>query len=124
MPHPPRGVEFEAIGFLDREGQIKGGIIYTNYSTLPDGTSDIHMTTAGNPGWITRAILRAVFEYPAFQLGCSRVTTIAAKANKRARAMNEKIGFRHEGTVRGAFGRGRDGILFGMLLPDECRWLR
>lgn len=122
MPHTPNGVAYEAIGFA-RAGEIIGGVLYTNYTTLPDGTHDIHMSAAGVPGWLSRGVLREVFRYPFHRLDCSRVTTIAAKANRRARRMNEKLGFIHEGTVRGAFGAGRDGILFGML-REECLWIK
>lgn len=122
MPHIPRDVEYEAIGFLDANGQIKGGVIYTNCSTLPDGTRDIHMTAAGEVGWFTKSSLRVIFGYPFQQLNCSRVTALSAKSNRRVRNVLERLGFKHEGTVRWAFGKDRDGILMGLLRP-ECKWI-
>ena len=114
--------EFEAIGVV-KDGELIGGVLYCHYSGLPDGTFDIHMSCAGEPGWLTKATLRAFFSYPFGQLGCSRVTTLAAKANKKARDLNKRLGFVHEGTIRGAFGENKHGILFGML-KKECRWIQ
>ena len=118
--------EFEAIGVV-RDGQLIGGVLYAHYSGLPDGTFDIHMSCAGEGPWLTKATLRAFFEYPFKQLNCSRVTTLAAKCNRKSRDLTERLGFAHEGTVRGAFGTfngvRRDGILFG-LLRDDCKWIK
>jgi RimJ/RimL family protein N-acetyltransferase len=115
--------EYEAIGVINANNNIIGGVIYSHYGELPDGTHDIMMSCAGIPGWLTPKTLRVLFEYPFIQLACSRVTTLAAKANQRARSLNLRLGFTQEGMVRGAFGKGRNGILYGML-KEECRFIR
>lgn len=114
--------EYEAIGVV-KNGKLIGGVVYTGYSELPDGTHDIMMSAAGEVGWLTKASLREFFRYPLVQLNCSRITTIAAKSNLAARNLNERLGFVHEGTLRGAFGHGRVGILYGMLRED-CKFIR
>jgi RimJ/RimL family protein N-acetyltransferase len=113
---------YEAIGFA-RDGAIIGGVLYTNYRKLSDGTCDIALTVAGGDGWITRRGLHIAFEYPFCQLKCSRITTMAAKSNKRARALNERLGFRLEGTLRGGVAAGRDAVIYGMT-REECVWIR
>lgn len=120
MP-PIASKEYEAIGVL-RGPELIGGVVYTGYSELPDGTHDIMMSAAGDIGWLTRSTLKAFFGYPFTQLNCSRITTIAARGNRKARDLNERLGFVHEGTIRGAFGRGRDGILYG-LLREDCKFI-
>ena len=118
--------EFEALGVV-RDDRLIGGVLYAHYSGLPDGTFDIHMSCAGEGSWLTKSTLRAFFEYPFGQLNCSRVTALAAKANCKARDLNERLGFCQEGMIRGAFGtfsgKRRDGVIFG-LLRDDCRWIK
>jgi len=114
---------YEALGSVDAAGNLIGGVIYKEYTELQDGTHDIQMIAAGKPGWLTPSMLRAFFSYPFIQLDCSRITSIVAKAHKKARAFNERLGFRHEGTIRGAFGIGKDGLVYG-LLRQECRYIK
>lgn len=120
MEKPPEK-DFEAIGVV-RDGRIIGGVVYTEYREVSAGEHDIRMHCAGMPGWLTKATLRAFFSYPFTQLKCVRVTGTVAKANKAARSLNERLGFRNEGCVRNGFGRGRDMIMYGML-RQECRWI-
>lgn len=120
MEKPPEK-DFEAIGVV-RDGRIIGGVVYTEYREVSVGEHDIRMHCAGMPGWLTKATLRAFFSYPFTQLKCVRVTGTVAKANKAARSLNERLGFRNEGCVRNGFGRGRDMIMYGML-RQECRWI-
>ncbi|HJX18964.1 MAG TPA: GNAT family protein [Acidiferrobacterales bacterium] len=114
---------FEAIGFSLDGGQLIGGVVYTSYYRLADGTGDISLTAAGAPGWLTKATLRVIFGYPFRQISCSRVTALTSKPNRRSRDLLERLGFVHEGTIRGAFGCGRDGILYGMI-REQCKWIR
>lgn len=115
---PISTTEFEAIGFASADGTLIGGAVYTSYYRLADGTCDITLTGAGNRGWLSRTTLRVIFGYPFGQLNCSRVTAITSKPNRRSRDLLERLGFRHEGTIRGAFGRGRDGLLYGLLREE------
>jgi len=113
--------DYEAIGVV-RDGQLIGGVIYTEYREIAPGCHDMRMHCAGDPGWLTRATLRAFFGYPFHQLGCIRVTATVARANRRALDMNRRLGFVIEGCIRDGYGPGRDGLLLGMLRRD-CRWI-
>jgi RimJ/RimL family protein N-acetyltransferase len=113
--------KYEAIGVL-RGTELIGGVIYSNFKDLPYGGSAIEMDCAGEPGWLTRHTLREFFRYPFCQLQVVRITTMVAKANRRARDLNKRLGFKEEGCVRNGFGGGRDMIIYGMLRP-ECRWI-
>ncbi len=125
MP-PFNSLDYAAIGVADAAGELIGGVVYTHYAPLPDGTFDIGMSIAGRPGWLTKATLRVFFGFPFDKLKCSRVHAIAAKSNRRSRDLAERLGFVQEGTIRGAFGtvngRRRDGIIYGLLRGD-CRWI-
>ena len=123
MVETPENTElYEAIGIV-KDGAIIGGVIYQDYRKLKDGTYDISLSVAGEPGWLTPKTLRAIFEYPFNRLNCSRITTLASKSNRRARDLNVRVGFRLEGVIKGGGGVGRDSILYGMT-RDECRWIR
>lgn len=121
MGTPPQK-DYEAIGFT-KDGNLIGGVIYTNYFELAPGQHDIRFTASGDPGWLTKASLRVIFGYPFQNLACIRVSALCAKANKRSRDLVERLGFVAEGNIRHAFGTGRDGIYYGML-KNECRWIR
>lgn len=99
------------------------GVVFSNFRKCAHGNDvslSIHSTT---PKWASRGTFRAVFSYAYHQLGCVRVTAITAKSNKRARHMLERLGFVLEGTARRGFdGRGH-ALIYGMMLPEECKWL-
>lgn len=112
---------YEGIGVV-KDRKLIGGVVYTEWREIAKGQHDCRMHCAGEPGWLTRASLKAFFNYPFNQLKCVRVTAIVTKANKRARDLNERLGFRMEGCIKDGFGTGKDGILFGMTRRD-CRWI-
>lgn len=113
------GFSPSAVGIgLEEDGVIKCGVVYDNYSG-----EDIHMSIAAEtPKWCNRGNLRMFFDYPFNQLGCARVTAMVAKGNKRARRMNEGLGFVHEGTHRKAYHGGQTAISYGMV-KEECKWI-
>ncbi len=117
----PPDKDYEAIGVL-KDGELIGGVIYTNYHELAPGQHDIMMHCAGEPGWLTRSTLRTFFEYPFVQLRCIRITATVAKANKRARDLNQRLGFKIEGCIKDGYGLGKDGLLLGMRKAD-CKWI-
>lgn len=122
MGTPPEK-DYEAIGVIGKGGEIIGGVVYTHYQELAPGEHDIRMHCAGEPGWLTKHTLRVFFSYAFQQLHAVRVTGCVAKANRKARVLNERLGFRQEGCIRSGFGQGKDMIIFGML-RSECRWIR
>jgi L-amino acid N-acyltransferase YncA len=109
-------IPFEVLAAVSQQGQLLGAVLYINYRA-----GSIEMTQAGVPGWLSRAHLRDLFDYPFNQLGCRRVTGIVHRKNKHARDINERLGFKLEGVVRHGFNNG-DAMIYG-LLRNECRWI-
>jgi len=99
--YPP----FTAMG-IERDGEIIGGVVF-NCFTGPD----VEVTVAGR-GW-TRGFLSSVGAYVFGQLGCVRAQ-ITTEQESVAR-LAERLGGRREGVLRDKFGRGRDGIVIGVL---------
>jgi hypothetical protein len=96
--------------------KLLGAVLYINYR----GPS-IEMTSAGEPGWLTRTHLKAFFDYPFNQLGVRRVTGIVHRKNRHARKINERLGFKLEGVCRHGFKDG-DACIYG-LIRNDCRWI-
>jgi RimJ/RimL family protein N-acetyltransferase len=122
MGTPPEK-DYEAIGVVGKGGELIGGVVYTNYHELAPGQCDIMMSAAGEPGWLTPLSLRVFFSYAFEQLSCVRITTIAAKSNRKARSLNERLGFVLEGVLRDGRGIGHDAVAYGMLKRD-CKWIK
>lgn len=99
--YPP----FTCMG-IERDGQIIGGVVFNCFTG-----HDLEVTVAGT-GW-TRGFFKAVGEYVFRQLGCIRMQ-ITTEQEAIAR-VSERMGGRREGVLRDKFGRGRDGIVIGVL---------
>lgn len=99
--YPP----FTAMG-LERGGKIVAGVVF-NCFTGPS----VELTAAGK-GW-DRGFLKAIGRYVFDQLGCDRMefTTEQEKVAK----LVERLGGKREGILRNKFGKGRDGIVVGVL---------
>lgn len=101
---------FTAAG-VEVDGEIIGGVVFNCFS----GT-DIHVTVAGRPEAWTRPILRELGRYAFGQLGCCRATIVT----EQAPVMNlvVRLGGQVEGVLRDHFGKGRPGVLMGILAED------
>ena len=73
---------------------------------------------ATSPRWMTREVLRIVFDWAFNQLKCGRITGLVEKPNKHARRLNEKLGMKLEGVLRKASPKGKDLFVFGMLREE------
>jgi hypothetical protein len=104
--YPP----FTAIG-LERGGKIVAGVVF-NCFTGPN----VEATVAADHGALSVALIRACGRYAFGQLGCERVTftTESRKVVSLAQRLNARV----EGSLRSYFGRGRDGIVLGLLRED------
>lgn len=111
------GDTYQTLGLIDEAGRTLAVVLYTEYSRF---NVCMHIATEGKQ-WMTRAYLRAVFDYPFNQLKVDRVTAFVASQNFRSRKFVEHIGFKREGTLREAHHRD-DLIAYGML-KRECRWI-
>lgn len=94
------------------DGKIVNGVVFNCW----EGPA-IHATAAGK-GW-TRSFLKAVGDYVFDQLGCERVTLTTEQPAVVELAL--RLGGKVEGTLRNQFGKGRDGIVVGVL-KDERRY--
>lgn len=97
---------------IERRGKIVAGVVF-NCFTGPD----VEVTVAGH-GW-TRDFLREVGRYVFDQLGCVRaqITTDQEQVARLA----ERLGGMREGILRNKYGKGRDGIVIGVL-EQEYRY--
>lgn len=104
-----------AIGVVDEQGTVVGGVIYHNWQPV-FRTIDLSFA-ADTPRWLTPALVRALLSYPFSELACQRVTTLTPKRNRRARAFLERFGFKREGCVKRGFGAD-DAIISGLLVEE------
>ena len=99
--YPP----FTCMG-LEQDGEIIGGAVFNCFTG-----HDIELTLAGRV-W-SRPFLKALGEYAFDQLGCIRVQMTTEQDHVANIA--ERLGGKREGVLRDKFGRGRDGIVIGVL---------
>ena len=104
-----------AIGVVDRDHHIAGGVVYHDYQPQ---WGNIQLSFASDrPDWLTPSLIRGLLFYPFYQLGCERITCLTPKRNRRARQFLQKFGFRYEGNVRRGFGTD-DCIISGLLRSE------
>lgn len=103
-------------------GQIKAAALYSGFRMLPFGrTIEVSFATSG-PGWESKGVLRALFDYPFVQQNCVRMTAWTAKGNKKARDLLEGLGFVLEGKHPLAYDGRQAALTYGMD-RKSCRWL-
>lgn len=110
---------FEAIG-VERNGVLAGGCLYSEYRPCPNG-GNCQMWAVGH-NWLSRTVIRVMFDYPFNKLNCHRVTACTAKNNKPARQLLEDLGFVPEGKVRFGYNTRQHLMVYGML-REECGWI-
>jgi RimJ/RimL family protein N-acetyltransferase len=76
------------------------------------------------PGIWTRSVVRhlALWIFGPAGLGLRRLTARAPASDAALRGYLQRLGFKHEGTLRRA--RGDDDVLIFGMLAEECPWLR
>jgi len=103
---------FRAIGVAEGRRLIAGAVFHA-YSG-----PDIQISFAAESArWATRSNIAGILDYP-FSIGCSRVTALCERKNKRVRKLLEGIGFKMEGVARRGFGR-QDAMIYGLLSEDR-----
>ena len=104
-----------AIGRVDGD-RVIGGVVYDDYNG-----SSICMHCAGEGGWLTKELLRAVFGYPFTQLKVKKVIGFVDSTNKAAMRLNEHLGFTLEAKVQDGTATGD--LLIYTMTPEQCRFL-
>jgi len=99
--YPP----FTCMG-IERDGEITVGVVFNCFTG-----HDVEITVAGSD-W-SRDFLRAVGRYVYDQLGCVRMQITTEQEN--IASVSERMGGKREGVLRDKFGKGRDGIVLGIL---------
>lgn len=102
---------YSCIG-LERDGKIISGVLFNCF----EGAS-VHVTAYGHR-W-TPSIMKAIGRYVYQQLGCERMTLTTE--SRWVAFLACKLGGQVEGRLRSQFGKGRDGIIVG-ILRDEYKY--
>lgn len=90
----PRPFEepYTTMGVFD-DSQLVAVILYNNFQPEA-GVIEIH--GAGiSPRWLTRPVLRGMFEYPFMQLGCQNVIMRVSDRDRRLLRILKAYGFKH-----------------------------
>lgn len=101
---------YTALG-VAHEGCVVAGVVF-NCWTGPD----VQLSIAAEPGALSRRFLRRCGLYVTKELGCIRSTVITEQ--RAVVRLVERMGGKVEGTLRSHFGRGRDGVVVGILQED------
>lgn len=104
--YPP----FTAMG-IEKDGEIVAGCIFNCFTG-----NDLSVTVAGERKAFTRTFIRAVGRYVFGQLGCLRMTITTEQDHVIDIA--RRLGAQTDGRKRNHFGKGRDGIVLGLLQED------
>lgn len=105
-----------AVGWL-RDDEITCGVMYEHFT----GKS-ITATIAKAPGAVMPpGFIRAIFDYPFRQLGCTKILAYIEDTNWKSRELVEKMGFREEATISDVFPSGN--MIIYTMTVDTCRWL-
>ena len=105
--------------FARVDSEIRAVVLFTEPRKW---SVEMAVASDGSKAWMSRRLLRAAFGYPFKQLGKARITARIESDNARAIALDEALGFTHEGVQRRQFGT-TDCVLMGMV-ADQCRWLK
>lgn len=99
---------------VEREGKLIAAVAWDGWR----GTSVEVTIAADSPRWATRQTVTSLLCYPFMQLKCQRVTSFVRKGNKRARRLNDGLGFKLEGRLRDAGPNLETVLLYGITRKD------
>lgn len=105
---------YSALGWLNHEGEMVGGVVFNGY-TGPNVEASVAWS-----GVLTRGVLRHVRRYVFDQHQCRRITIHTRASNAGVINQAQRLGFKPEGT-HPAFFADDDGVSLGLLRQD-CRW--
>ena len=109
---------FVVIGNVDpNTHEIRGVVGYDGWN---GAACEMHM--AGSPGWITRELIWAAFDYPFNQAKCNVVIAKVPSGNTQALDIDRRLGFKTACILDGAHPDGALHIL--TMQKSDCRWLK
>lgn len=101
---------------VERDGELVGAVAYDDFN----GAS-MAMHCAGEGAWLSRAVLRCLFDYPFRRAGVRAVVGTVSSSNERALSLNRRLGFVERGRVPDADPDGD--IVVMSMTRGECRWI-
>jgi len=103
---------YTVLGY-ERGGEIIVGALFNVFEK-----TDLHVSIAGNN--FPMSFMKALGRYVFGQLCYDRCTVITEQAT--VVDLTERVGGAREGVLRNHFGKGRDGIIIGVLKEDYRFW--
>lgn len=98
-------------------GKIRGVVGFDNYNM-----ASVQMHVAGEPGWLTRELIRVCFDYPFNVCKVKVIIGLVPSGNVDAIRFNKHLGFKVIHELEGAH---PDGSLVLMTMRrGECRYLK
>lgn len=107
-----------AIGVIKR-GELVAGLVYERCNGV---NVEMSIGAKQRSGWADKAVLRGIFGYPFFQLGCRTITIVVAASNSASLSLVTRLGFEGEAIVRFAAHDGGDLVVLKMY-REKCRWI-
>ena len=118
IPRPYDPTNSMVISRVTSEGNCLGGVIYDDFTT---GCVFMHQASFGR-NWLTGNMIWMVFDYPFNKLHVRKVAGVVNSSNHELLAFNQRLGFKEEARIKGAYADG-DMIVLTMERAD-CRWLK
>lgn len=114
----------EGFVVVTTEGRVVGTVYFTGYVPGCDVLIHAFVEDEYRGRWLTKAILKEVFDYPFIILSVHRISAYSVPGiTAETRAFLEHLGFRQEGVIRQSAtdtnGNRHDVILYGMLKEER-----
>lgn len=95
----------------------QGALLYTNWRD-----DSIEVSAAGEPGWFTRPVAKAMFGYPFNQLKCNSLIAFTERQNRLTRDLLKRLGFQELAVIESGRGKRSDKMLY-VITRRKCVWL-
>lgn len=112
---------YTAFGFVDGNGRLAGGAVFTGYNG-----DMVELSLAGR-AMATRSGWAAITSYVFDQLGCSRLQMHTRRSNRHVlRMLAKRLGVQYEGVARHYFGKDVHGVVYALTLDNlaafKAKW--